>query len=391
MSLFLIPLISDIWLWYALITDLRKRNQILRAIVLSVKAALTVALIYLAIRIVAYSGEFADPANAYRQIVFGAMTALHITAGSVYLVMILFTWLPGWLMKRKFRRAWMANIALFILVVVLFADGYFRHRFDVTIVREEIAVKDLDPALSGMKIVLTGDLHLSSWHRNYDKLEEIMSVIDAEKPDLLVNTGDFITFGWQEFGECDTILRKAGAKSGAFAVLGNHDDGTYHPLYDESYGLECSEMLNKKVSASGYQLLSDTSVTTSHNGVKIAVAGVVTHGHRLDMSYGDFDNVMSEIPDSLFTIMLLHDPAGWLLTAVNGRMPQLTLSGHTHGMQAGLPGGRRSPAERFHERWKGHYKLDGSHLYVTTGLGTMGMAVRLFMPPEIVILTVTPE
>jgi len=89
--------------------------------------------------------------------------------------------------------------------------------------------------------------------------------------------------------------------------------------------------------------------------------------------------------------MLLHDPAGWLLTAVTGRMPQLTLSGHTHGMQAGMPGGKRSPAERFHERWKGLYKLDGSHLYVTTGLGTMGMAVRLFMPPEIVILTVTPE
>ena len=89
--------------------------------------------------------------------------------------------------------------------------------------------------------------------------------------------------------------------------------------------------------------------------MNIAVGGVVTHGHRLDMRYGDFEKVLRQVPDSLFTVMLLHDPAGWLLTAVTGRMPQITLSGHTHGMQAGMPGGKRSPAEQFHERWKGLY------------------------------------
>jgi len=109
------------------------------------------------------------------------------------------------------------------------------------------------------------------------------------------------------------------------------------------------------------------------------------------MRYGDFEKVLGQIPDSLFTVMLLHDPAGWLLTAVNGSMPDLTLSGHTHGLQVGTPGSRRSPAEQFHERWRGTYKFNGSQLFVTTGLGTMGMAVRLFMPPEIVVLTVIPE
>jgi len=391
MLIFLIPLLADIWLWYALITDLRKRNKVLMAFVLAVKATLTAALIYLTIMIATYGGEFAEPANAYRQIVFGALAALHITAGSLYLVMILLTWLPGRLMNRKLKAAGLINITLFLLVVIIFADGYFRQRFDVRIVREEVPVKDLDPALSGMKIVLIGDLHLSSWHRQYDRLDKVMSVIDSEEPDLLVNTGDFVTYGWQEYGSSDTILRKVGTGSGAFAVVGNHDDGTYHPDYDEGYGAENSDKLAYKIAASGYQLLSDTVVTTKHKGVEIAVAGVVTHGHRLDMSYGDFEKVMGQIPDSLFTVMLLHDPAGWLLTAVNGRMPQLTLSGHTHGMQAGLPGGGSSPAARYHERWKGHYRFGNSHLYVTTGLGTSGMALRLFMPPEIVVLTVKPE
>ncbi len=391
MALYLIPLLCDIWLWYALVTDLRNRNQILRGFVLAVKAALSLALIYIMIRVLVYGGEFADPANAYRQIVFGALSALHETAALAYLVMALFTWLPGRLMKRRFKAAGIINISIFLLIVILFADGYFRQRFDLRVTREEIAIKGLDPSLNGMKIVLTGDLHISSWHGHYDKLEKIMTAINQEEPDLLVNTGDFITFGWQEFGECDTILRKAGAKSGAFAVVGNHDDGTYHPRYDESYGAECSEMIRSKITASGYHLLSDTVVITSHNGVNIAVGGVVTYGHRLDMRYGDFEKVLRQIPDSMFTVMLLHDPAGWLLTAVTGRMPEITLSGHTHGMQAGLPGGNRSPAEQFHERWKGLYSLAGSHLYVTTGLGTMGMAVRIFMPPEIVVITVTSE
>ncbi len=391
MLIFLIPLLADIWLWYALLTDLKKRNTALRAVVLAVKATLSAVLIYLVIRIAAYGGEFAEPANAYRQIVFGALAALNIIAGSLYLIIVLFTWLPARLLKRKLRGAGIVNIIIFLLVVTLFADGFFRQRFDVRITRQEIPVKDLDPALSGMKIVLIGDLHLSSWHRHYDKLEEVMALISNEEPDLLVNTGDFITFGWQEYGSCDTILRKVGTGSGAFAVVGNHDDGTYHPDYDEGYGAENSEQLAYKIAASGYQLLSDTVVTTSHNGAEIAIAGVVTHGHRLDMNYGDFEKVMGQVPDSLFTVMLLHDPAGWLLTAVKGRMPQLTLSGHTHGMQAGMPGGGSSPAAQYHEHWRGHYRLRNSHLYVTTGLGTMGMAVRFFMPPEIVVLTVTPE
>ncbi len=387
----MILLLFDLWLWYALITDLKGRTRILRIVFLVVKASISMVLLFLFVWVVAYRGEYADPANAFIRIVLGALTAMLVTAGSAYLVMALLTWLPARLMRRRMSAAGLINITIFMLIVLLFADGYFRQRFDVQIVREEVAVPRLDPALSGMKIVLVSDLHLSSWHGHYGRLDKVMSTISKEQPDLLLNTGDFVTYGWQEYGECDTILRKAVSKSGAFAVVGNHDDGTYHPDYDERYGEECRTMLEKKITASGYQLLSDTAIITSCKGKEIAVAGVVTHGHRLDMSYGNFEKVLGQIPDSLFTIMLLHDPAGWLLTSVNGRMPHLTLSGHTHGLQAGTPGGRRSPAERFHERWRGTYKLDESQLFVTTGLGSMGMAVRLFMPPEIVVLTVIPE
>ena len=386
-------MVAELWLWYALVTDLKRRNRVLRVVVCSVRALLTLALLYLTVRILAYRGEYADPANAFRHIVLGALAALLITAGSVYLIVRLLTWLLRRITRRKLKNAGLTGIIAFLLLVALFADGFFRQRFNVRVVREEIPVAGLAPGLSGMKIVLISDLHLSSWHGHYDRLDDIMSLINAEQPDLLINTGDFISYGWQEFGECDTILRKAHASCGAFAVDGNHDDGSYHPGYGSEYSRENDERLMLKIRSSGYTLLRDTTVVVSHNGAAVAIKGITTHGHHFAMSYGNFDRVMRLVPDSLFSIMLLHDPAGWDEAALHGRLPGLTLSGHTHGMQAGLPvpEGFISPASWLHKYWKGLYSQGDRYLYVTTGLGTMGMALRIFMPPEIVVLTVTRQ
>lgn len=390
MLFLLIPILADIWLWYALITDLKERNLALKITVLAVKASLTVVLLYLTIRIAVYDGEFATAANAYIHDVFGLTGFLTVFAA----LASAFFRLAGRIVRRirhkETGRAGLLNIIFFLFIVILIADGHFRQRFDVRVEREDIAIKGLDPALNGMKIVLISDLHLPSWYGNYDRLDDIMSMINRENPDLLVNTGDFISYGWQEFGRCDTILRKAHAKYGAFAIAGNHDDGTYHPGYDQRYGDECTEMLRKSITASGYLLLSDTSVIVNCDGARVAIAGVVTHGHHLKMRYGDFNKALGQTPDTLFTLLLLHDPAGWDHALACTNQPELTLSGHTHGMQLGLPGGRISPDVWIQKRWKGLYRQGENSLYVTVGLGTMGMAVRVFMPPEIVVITVKP-
>lgn len=391
MLVYLIPIIADIWLWYALVKDLRQRSLVLKVIVVTVMAALTVVLLFLVLRISTYGGDFAAPANAYRYIVLALTGMLLVTAGLVYLFIRFFSRLAGKVLHRDMNRAGLFNIIIFLLLVILIADGHFRQRFDVRMVRQDIAVRGLDPALSGMKIVFISDLHLSSYYGNYDHLEDVVTLINREEPDLLINTGDFVSYGWQEFGGCDTILGKAHARYGAFAVVGNHDDGTYYPAYDKHYGDECTEMIAGSIARSGYLLLSDTSVTVTRDSARVAIAGIVTHGHHLDMSYGDFSGTLGQIPDSLFTILLLHDPAGWDQALAGARQPDLTLAGHTHGMQLGLPGGHLSPAVWIHKRWKGLYRHDNKYLYVTSGLGTMGMAVRIFMPPEIVVITITRD
>ncbi len=391
MLFYLILLLADLFLWVVLIRELRERNRIVKFSVLAVKAALTTLFIYLAVTLALHGGNPYGPADAYRQIVMGSMALLLLVTSSLSLLTLLAAGMVSLIMKRKMKWRGPVLISIFLLMTLLIADAHFRQRLNIKTVRTEIAIPGLDAALDGLKIALVSDLHLSSWHGNYGKLERAMNSVTAWEPDLLFNTGDFITYSWEEFGESDTILRKARAVSGAFAVEGNHDDGTYYPGYDQDYGAACSEMLKKKIEASGYTLLRDTALIINHNGTSVAIAGVVTNGHRLDINYGDFEKALGIIPDSLFTILLLHDPAGWLLTSVTGHMPDLTVSGHTHGLQAGLPGGGWSPAAEIHERWTGLHSIGDSYLYVTTGLGSMGMSARIFMPPEIVFLTLTSD
>jgi predicted MPP superfamily phosphohydrolase len=388
---YLILFIADLFLWFIIWRELKERDRIFRASVLVLKTAVTALFLFLLFRIVLYTGEFADPANAFRQIQMGTMAALLVAASTACVAVTILKWLISILRGRKPGTPGIANTLIFILLTLLVVDGYFRQRLDIRTVRQTVTVAGLDPALDGMKIALIADIHISSFHDSYDRLERAMQSVSDENPDLILNTGDFITFGWQESGKSDTILRKAKALAGAFAVEGNHDDGTYYPGFDVSYGAECRMMVEQYIESSGYTLLRDSAAVISCRGKNVAIAGVTTHGHRLDMTYGNFEKVLAPLPDSLFTILLIHDPAGWLISSVAGRLPDLTVAGHTHGFQAGLPGRGWSPSSLIHEQWRGLYEFRGSHLFVSTGLGTMGMAARFFMPPEIVILTITTD
>jgi len=393
MGIIIILILTDLFLWWRLLSVIKNRRSIAFVSVVVVKALLTALLMWMIAGTVLYRGEFAAPANAFRQIVFGSVAALTIAIGISYVVISIIARLLGFMIHRTLTGVVWVNILFAGILTVIFTDGFFRQRFDVRIIRKEIKVDGLDPRLEGMKLVLISDLHLSSYHGNYKRLEKVIETVNSLQPDMLFNTGDFITYGWPEFGGCDTILNKARAAGGSFAIPGNHDDGTYYPDYDDAYGAECARMVESKVAASGYTMLNDSSVTVTFNGALIRVAGVITHGHRLDMRYGDFAKALAG-PDSVtLKILMVHDPAAWDTVRTYPGMVDLVLSGHTHGMQVGLPTpwGRISPASIFHAYWNGHYEFNGADLFVTTGLGTMGIAARIFMPPEIVLITLTSE
>ena len=100
-------------------------------------------------------------------------------------------------------------------------------------------------------------MHLAGFYHHSNLLREVMDKVNSYKPDLILNTGDFVTYGWREFGRNDTIISKAHSRYGNYAIMGNHDFGTYHPYFTEADRENNVLIINNMIQSSGYNTLND--------------------------------------------------------------------------------------------------------------------------------------
>ena len=259
--------------------------------------------------------------------------------------------------------------------------------------RPRIKVKGLQKDLEGLRIVQISDLHLSSYYHHKDVMLRAINRVNELKPDLLINTGDFVTFAWREFGRFDTILRIPKAKYGNFAVMGNHDFGTYQPYYTEADRENNVLIMNNQIRSSGYTLLNDEFTTVKIKDATIAIIGIITKGSFPHIKYGNLNKATDGIGDVDYKILMSHDPNHWGEAVLGKTDIDLTLSGHTHGMQIGIitKKFRWSPAKFFYPRWNGLYREGNQQLIVNRGLGVLAVPFRIWMPPEISVITLTKE
>ena len=140
---------------------------------------------------------------------------------------------------------------------------------------------------------------------------------------------------------------------------------------------------------SGFMLLLNRSVRISRSGEDIFLAGVENWGIPPFKQYGDLAKALQDVPDDGFIILMSHDPSHWDAEVAEQTRVQLTLSGHTHGMQFGIRLGRFrwSPIQGKYPRWLGLYRKGHQYLYVNPGLGYIGYAGRIGIPPEISVIT----
>ena len=165
-------------------------------------------------------------------------------------------------------------------------------RFNFKTENISVKIKGLKQDLDGLKIVQISDLHLASFYHHQDLLEEVMTKINELNPDILINTGDFITIGWREFSGFDTILNKAKGKYGNYAVMGNHDFGTYNPYFTEADLDNNVLLMNKFIASSGYHVLNDESAMVNIRNSRIAVIGVMTKGSFPEIIHSDLSKAI---------------------------------------------------------------------------------------------------
>jgi hypothetical protein len=246
------------------------------------------------------------------------------------------------------------------------AYGYSYERHALRVVRDTLQVSGLPAALAGLRIGLLTDLHRSRVVGR-EIADAAVRALQQERPDLIVLGGDYVTWGDRRFVEpAAEALAPLAARHGVFAILGNHDDDRDMPA-----------ALEKR----GFVVLKDARTRLEVRGEALEIAGIRFWTRPM----ADIARVLNGAKGT--TVLLAHDPRR-LREAAALNVP-LMLSGHTHGGQIVLPWLGAIAASAF-PVVAGAARRENTTVFVSRGVGTVSLPVRLNCPPEVNVLTLTP-
>lgn len=260
-------------------------------------------------------------------------------------------------------------------------------RNDVEIVRKTITVPNLPAAFRGKTIALLSDIH-SSPFLDLDGLKNVAALLQSQNADMIVMPGDFVTSHRNEALPLVEAFTGLTAPLGVFGSTGNHD------FYVDA------DLVSAAVESAGIKMLRNDNISISIGDDKLYLMGID------DNDYGQIDDFVegrkashveaafANIPESAATILLCHKPYKFDQYAKTN--VGLVLSGHTHGGQVvfGRIGGTvlsiSSVATRFIEGlFRADEEVSDSQLYVTRGIGVVGLPIRVNCPPEITMITLS--
>lgn len=259
----------------------------------------------------------------------------------------------------------------------------------LSIEHHQVEYDSLPEAFNQFRVVQLSDVHIGgmvSADRFFDRITRTLTEI---QPDLILFTGDLVNNFASELEDKSSLLRTFSSIAPSYSVLGNHDYGDYTRWDDPAKKHENFEKIIQYQEQAGIALLKNECIVIHRDGDSIFLAGVENWGHPPFPQYADLEQAINQVPQKAFTILMTHDPAHWESLSADKMGIDLTLSGHTHGMQWGikLAGIPFSLASLTRSSWGGWYGDDRAKLYVNRGLGTVGMPWRLDMPPEITVIT----
>jgi len=241
------------------------------------------------------------------------------------------------------------------------------------VTRRTLYFKDLPPAFDGLRLLHLSDVH-AGIHMERDKMEAIVAQANALGADLVVQTGDMIDISASYIPDYVRAFRELKAPLGVVTTIGNHD-----------YYTGEREVI-RGVQDAGSVFIRNAVHVIERGGATLALLGIDDPKNWMhdDPQTAVVDVTLRHAPPEAFKILLSHRPGAFDTAAPRG-IP-LTLAGHIHGGQFAIPVVGISAGALITKYVMGLFEQNGSQLYVSRGIGVVGVPIRVFVPPEIALL-----
>ena len=272
--------------------------------------------------------------------------------------------------------------------------GMYKGRYNYKVLKYELTFDNLPEAFDGYTITQLSDIHSGSFDPKgvaVEKIKYAVDLVNQQESDVILFTGDLVNNLAEEMNDWTDIFSALKAKDGVFSILGNHDYGDYVSWESKEAKSKNLSDLKKLQTNMGWDLLLNENRFLEKNNERIALIGVENWGEGGFKKAGDLDRACEGIHKDDFKILMSHDPSHWKSKVKHdNRNFQLTLSGHTHGMQFGIeiPGWIKwSPVKYRYENWAGIYEESGRYINVNRGFGYLAYPGRVGIWPEITVIT----
>lgn len=263
------------------------------------------------------------------------------------------------------------------------------NKYNYQLKRIKLVYENLPADFKGLKIIHISDIHSGSF-TDRKAVNKGIDKILHENPDLILFTGDLVNNQASEMKDYKDAFARLKAPMGVYSTLGNHDYGDYFSWKNNEEKEANLNVLKSIHAEMGWRLMLDEHLPLQKGNSTIGLIGVQNISGRGSFhSYGNLPKAMQGAGQYPFKILMSHDPSHWDKEVVaNYKDIDLTLSGHTHGMQFGveIPGFRWSPVKYVYPKWAGLYEEARQKLYVNRGFGFIGYPGRVGIMPEITVI-----
>tara|TARA_R110002072_G_scaffold303113_1_gene494189 strand:- start:93173 stop:94399 length:1227 start_codon:yes stop_codon:yes gene_type:complete len=290
------------------------------------------------------------------------------------------------------RRKFISTVALGIAAIPFTSllYGMYKGKYNYKVLKYALEFDDLPDAFDGYTLTQISDVHSGSFD-NKEKIAYGIDLINEQQSDIILFTGDLVNNVAEEMLPWKDLFGSLSAKDGVYSVLGNHDYGDYVSWNSEREKEQNLSDLKNLQKEMGWRLLLNENVTLNRNNETIKLIGIENWGAGGFKKAGDLEMACEGCDTTDFKILMSHDPSHWQEQVKNNdKNIQLTLSGHTHGMQFGIeiPGWFKwSPVKYRYENWAGIYEEMGRYINVNRGFGYLGYPGRVGIWPEVTVIT----